>query len=156
MLMIGIDPGVTTGVAAWDGQALQSVTSMSICEAMMYVQALHQAKRLHSVTFEDARLRTWYGDKGREALQGAGSIKRDCQIWAEWLGMLGCPYKAISPQAKGAKVDAAAFARLTGWTARTNNHARDAAMLVFGRKLGTTGSVMDGKTPGLDRANHYG
>jgi hypothetical protein len=139
MLMIGIDPGVTTGVAAWDGQALQSVTSMSICAAMTHVQVLHQAGRLHSVTFEDARLRTWYGSKGREALQGAGSIKRDCQIWAEWLGMLGCPYKSISPQAKGAKVDAAAFARLTGWTARTNNHARDAAMLVFGRPLRNPG-----------------
>jgi hypothetical protein len=148
MLMIGIDPGVTTGVAAWDGQALQSVTSMSICEAMMYVQELREAGRLHSVTFEDARLRG--GNKlksgvdysGSARLQGAGSIKRDCQIWAEWLGMLGCPYKAISPQAKGAKVDAAAFARLTGWTARTNNHARDAAMLVFGRKIGMAGSVV--------------
>jgi hypothetical protein len=141
MLMIGIDPGVNTGIAAWDGQALQFVTSMSICVAMKHVQALRQSGRLHSVTFEDARLRTWYGSKGREALQGAGSIKRDCQIWAEWLGMLGCPYKAISPQAKGAKLDAATFSRLTGWTQRTNEHGRDAAMLVFGRKLNATGSV---------------
>ena len=148
MLMIGIDPGVTTGVAAWDGQALQYVTSMSICEAMMHMQTLHLSNELHSVTFEDARLRGGNKlksgvDYSRAArLQGAGSIKRDCQIWAEWLGMLRCPYKAISPQAKGAKVDAAAFARLTGWTERTNNHGRDAAMLVFGRKMGATGSVV--------------
>ena len=141
MLMVGIDPGVNTGFAVWDGKALLAVSSMGICDAMMQVQVMHKVKSLHSVTFEDARLRTWYGNKGRDALQGAGSIKRDCQIWAEWLGLLGCPYKSVSPQAKGAKVDAATFARLTGWQGRTNNHGRDAAMLVFGRKLNATGSV---------------
>jgi hypothetical protein len=84
-----------------------------------------------TVTYEDARLRTWFGAKGREALQGAGSVKRDCGIWAELLGTLKIPYKAVSPQSKGRKLDAAQFAKLTGWTGRTNEHARDAAMLVW-------------------------
>jgi hypothetical protein len=139
MLMVGIDPGVNTGFAIWDGHALLSVSSLGICAAMMQVQVMHTTGQLHSVTFEDARLRTWYGSKGRESLQGAGSIKRDCQIWAEWLGLLGCPYKSVSPQSKGAKLDAATFERLTGWQGRTNNHGRDAAMLVFGRPLRSAG-----------------
>ena len=88
---------------------------------------------LHSVVFEDARLRKWFGSKGREALQGAGSIKRECQLWAEWLAAVGCSYRAVSPHSKGPKLDAAQFARLTGWPGRTNEHGRDAAMLVFGR-----------------------
>lgn len=30
---------------------------------------------------EDARLRKWYGNAGREELQGAGSVNRDASIW---------------------------------------------------------------------------
>jgi hypothetical protein len=134
-LVIGIDPGVTTGLAIWDGegQKLIEVGSMGVVGAMMKVQLKQQSGRLHSVVFEDARLRTWFGAKGREALQGAGSIKRDCQIWVEWLEYLGCAYRAVSPQGKGAKIDAEHFKRLTKWAGRTNEHARDAAMLVIGR-----------------------
>lgn len=135
-LFVGIDPGVHTGFATWDAtnQKFLAVSSTNISQAMLRVGALHRAGELHSVTFEDARLRTWFGTKGREALQGAGSIKRDSQIWAEFLGQVGCAYKGVSPQSKGAKVDAARFARLTGWTGRTNEHARDSAMLVWGLK----------------------
>jgi hypothetical protein len=135
-LFVGIDPGVTTGFATWDAtnQKFLAVSSTDILQAMKRVDVLHRAGGLHSVTFEDARLRTWFGTKGREALQGAGSIKRDSQIWAEFLGQVGCAYKGVSPQSKGAKVDAARFERLTGWTGRTNEHARDAAMLVLGMK----------------------
>ena len=131
--MVGIDPGVTTGYAVWDvdAQALVDVSSLKICDAMLRLHVMHKAQPVHMVVFEDARLRTWFGTKGREALQGAGSIKRDCQIWADWLGIVGCPYKQVSPHQKGAKVDADRFEKLTRWTGRTNEHGRDAAMLVW-------------------------
>ena len=132
----GIDPGVTTGFALWDIDArkLEEVSSMGIVDALVRVQLMHGVGSLHVVVYEDARLRTYFGAKGREALQGAGSIKRDCSVWAEWLAMLGCAYKAVSPRAKGPKRDAEQFARLTGWTARTNEHGRDAAILILGMK----------------------
>lgn len=135
-LFVGIDPGTTTGFGIWDAttQSFTDVTSMGIVAAMLRVDLMHRAGSLVHVTFEDARLRTWFGTKGREALQGAGSIKRDCQVWAEWLGHVGCAYKSVSPQAKGPKLAAAQFERLTGWTGRTNEHARDSAMLVWGLK----------------------
>ena len=81
-----------------------------------------------------ARLRTWFANNGREALQGAGSIKRDCLLWETWLQSRGVPYKAIKPAAGATKWDAAKFQRITGWTKRTNEHARDAALLCFGVK----------------------
>lgn len=136
MMLIGIDPGVTTGFAVWDpgAKALLACRSMLIHEAMRQVEHMHCDGLLREVTMEDARLRTWFGLKGREALQGAGSIKRDCTIWADFLGALGVPYRSVKPQAGATKWTAEMFQRTTGWTGRTNEHARDAALLVWGRK----------------------
>jgi hypothetical protein len=120
----------------WDslGRRLVRVDSMLLHEAWAAVLELRAAGVLHSVTFEDARLRTGYfGPDSQAKQQGAGSIKRDCSAWADFLGAHGISYRGISPRAKGAKVDAEGFARLTGWTRRTSEHGRDAAMLVIGR-----------------------
>lgn len=142
MIHIGIDPGVSTGYAAWDAteRKLASVRTLKIHEAMESVMQLRAAGLLHSVTFEDARLRTWFGKMDREQAkygaavrEGAGSVKRDCSIWADFLGAHGIPYRAIKPQVGATKWKADHFARVTGWTGRTSEHARDAALLVFGR-----------------------
>jgi len=134
-MIVGLDPGVTTGLAVWDAQQqrLTAVESMGIVAAMLRVQSMMSFGSLHSVVFEDARLRAYFGNKGREALQGAGSIKRDCGIWVEWFEHVGCAYRAISPRQKGAKLNATQFQMLTLWEGRTNDHGRDAALLVLGR-----------------------
>lgn len=142
MIHIGIDPGVSTGYAAWDAaeRKLAEVQTLKIHKAIAFVLELHYTGLLHSVTFEDARLRTWFGKMDREQAkygaavrEGAGSVKRDCSIWADFLGDHGIAYKAIKPQAGATKWKADHFARVTGWTGRTSEHARDAALLVFGR-----------------------
>lgn len=134
-MIVGLDPGVRTGFAVWSRaeRRLTTVETLGITQAMTLIRTMADAEALHSVRFEDARLRTWFGARGREALQGAGSIKRDCSIWQEFLsGLVGVPFLPVSPQSKGAKLDAAAFKRLTGWQGRTSEHGRDAAMLVIG------------------------
>lgn len=135
-LLIGLDPGATTGYAEWccSAQRLVTVESMLIHQAMARVRERLASGLLSAVVWEDARLRTWFGAKGREALQGAGSIKRDCSIWEAYLAELGCTEQRLKPQAGGTKWPADRFTRLTGWAGRTNEHARDAAMLVYGRK----------------------
>lgn len=132
-LLIGIDPGTHTGLALWDRSSRQflAVKAVSIIEAMDEVLTCHQAATIE-LRFEDARQRRWFGNKGREALQGAGSIKRDCAIWEDFCRHYGIKFKAIPPQAGATKWDAATFKRLTGWPKRTNEHARDAGVLVFG------------------------
>ena len=136
MLLVGIDPGVNTGWAVWDKEAqwLLDVTSLTIVEAFDRLDAMKESGAELEVRFEDARLRTWFAQKGREALQGAGSIKRDCSVWETFLRSRGIPYRAIKPAAGATKWDAAKFARITGWTKRTNEHARDAALLCYGIK----------------------
>ncbi|KQF50035.1 hypothetical protein APC13_01240, partial [Acinetobacter pittii] len=89
---------------------------------------------------EDARLRTWFGridseqkKYGAGVREGIGSVKRDAQIWEDWCKEQGLNYKMVHPAANKTKTDAKYFLKLTGWAKRTNEHARDAAMLVFGR-----------------------
>ncbi len=136
-IIVGIDPGVSTGMAMWERyrQKFVSVETVMLHEAWQAVLSLHLAGALHSVTFEDARLRTGYfGENSRAKQQGAGSIKRDCGAWADFLGAHKIAYREVSPKAKGAKVDAATFKRWTKWAGRTSQHSRDAGMLVFGAK----------------------
>lgn len=133
--VVGIDPGVHTGVAVWDrdAQQLLRVDCMSIIDAMDLLEVLRREARLE-VRIEDARLRTWFANKGREALQGAGSIKRDCAVWESWLKARKVAYRAVKPMSGATKLTAQQFSRLTGWSGRTNEHGRDAAMLVFGER----------------------
>jgi hypothetical protein len=137
--MVGIDPGVNTGFALWEPleKRLSEVGSTTIVVAMRRVEAIQEAGALSLVVFEDARLRTGYfGERSEHKKQGAGSIKRDCSVWEEWLTVIGAQYVAMSPLQKGAKLDDAPFRKITGWAKRSNSHARDAAMLVYGRSPG--------------------
>ena len=140
MILLGIDPGTETGLARWvtTTQQLQRVESMTILQAMRVVE-LEACQRMPDlfVIFEDARKRKWYGKMDREQTkygagvrEGVGSVKRDCAIWEEFLGGLGVAFEMRYPSAT--KLKAEPFARLTGWPSRTNEHARDAAMIVFG------------------------
>lgn len=130
--LIGIDPGVTTGVAIICSGSLLSVASMSAVLAEERVKRWHEDKGDGLlVVFEDARLRSWFGSKGREALQGAGSIKRDCQRWEEWLTRHGIKHQSVAPKAVATKLDARRFAAWTGWADRTNEHSRDAAAVIW-------------------------
>ena len=136
-IVVGIDPGVSTGLALWDSvdKRLLEVLTLGILQAQQYVLTLKNLGNLSHIVMEDARLRTgWFGENSAAKQQGAGSIKRDCSIWTEFCDMHGILLRSVSPKHKGAKVDAAMFAKLTKWEGRTSEHARDAAMLVIGTR----------------------
>jgi len=138
MIIVGIDPGVITGFAVWNDVARQltQVASLKIHEAMRRVLEIKPGL----VVFEDARQRNWFGGRdnkqhkfGAGVREGAGSVKRDCTIWEDFLKDHGIPYIACAPAVKSTKWDAKKFKAVTGWTGRTSEHARDATVLVFGR-----------------------
>lgn len=134
-LFIGIDVGTETGYAEWSAteQRLLTVESMKIHEVMDRVKEQHKIYGSGLfVRFEDARKRNWFGDAGREKLQGAGSIKRDSAIWEDFLTSEGISFEAVAPKRNRTKTAAEYFKRVTGWQKRTNEHSRDAAMLVVG------------------------
>lgn len=134
MIYVGIDTGTHTGVAVYDSsiKAFTMIDTMLIHKAMDFVRNLHQECQAKSIPlcvyYEDAHLRSvkWL-NTGRE--QGAGSIKRDCNIWRDFLKDESIEAYPTKPYAT--KQDAKSFAEETGWTKRTSNHGRDAANIIL-------------------------
>lgn len=143
MLAVGIDPGKNTGIAVWntETQSFETVDTMLIHEALL---AIWNGWRTHPdddvrVYFEDARQRQYLprernASEYRGKLMGAGSVKRDSVIWQDALTDWGIPFTMVPPRAGATKWTADTFRRITGYTGRTSNHARDAALLVYGMK----------------------
>ena len=133
-IIAGIDPGVHTGLALWNCKEQKFIK----IQTLTIIQAMHELEirrhLLREIWFEDARMRTWFGTAGREKLQGAGSIKRDCSIWQEFCEYHEIPFRAIKPARGQTKWPAPYFQKVTGWGERTSQHARDAGALVFGVK----------------------
>ena len=54
-------------------------------------------------------------------------------IWEEFCTDYEIAFRALPPAKGGTKLNPDYFKALTGWKKRTSEHARDAAMIVFGR-----------------------
>lgn len=143
-MIYGIDPGTHTGLALWDSLAgrFLELEALPVHRALERVAERLRAYPFTPVVFEDARLRTWFGGMDREqrkygnaVREGAGAAKRDATIWADFLEDKGAPCFPRKPSSGSTKWPADRFARVTGWTGRTNEHARDAGVLVFGLKV---------------------
>lgn len=139
MIYIGIDPGTKTGLAVWDSEKreFRIVRTTRILEAIWVCQEILRRVVPH-IIFEDARRRKYLPreknlSEYRGKLMGAGSVKRDCEIWEEFCKGYNIPFTAVPPRKGATKWDADYFKKVTGWTGRTSNHARDAALLVFNR-----------------------
>ena len=137
MIIIGIDPGVKTGVAFWDTKKkellkVESGSLIAIYEMILSDMELHFPANDCFIRIEDARKRKWFGKNSKSKMQGAGSVKRDTKIWQEICEYYEWPYQMIHPIKGATKWDSDKFQRVTGWQGRTNQNARDAAMMVFG------------------------
>ena len=134
MIRIGIDCGVKTGFAVVKDNKLITVSTETITSAMEIIRKWNTNSTLPEmkIYIEDARLRTWFTG-GREKAQGVGSVKRDCSIWEQFCIEQRIKYELVHPKHNVTKLNAEQFKKITGWTGRTSEHGRDAAMLVFGR-----------------------
>lgn len=136
-IFIGIDPGVKTGLAVWvqDAKRFSNIFSNGIIESMIAVLLFKKENGIENIRvyIENPNLRKWYGSNASKKQQGAGSIKRDYSIWIEFLQHHDIKYEEVNPKHVLTKLDAKTFASLTGWTIKTNEHSRDAAMLVYGK-----------------------
>ena len=144
MYYIGIDTGVNTGIAIWDNRkrSLLLVETTTIHKAMKVVEEYKEIAESEStkvvVRVEDPRQRTWFGtermsrEEERKRLQGVGSVKRDASIWEAFLEDLEVEYEMVAPKRNVTKLTQERFKAITGWEKWTNEHSRDAAMLIYG------------------------
>lgn len=138
--VIGVDTGVNTGICAYSRKEkkILYLASIKIHAAMDYIASYHRAyPGLVFVRVEDARQRTWIPKQKTESAErgrreGAGSVKRDAQIFEDFLNDLKIDFEMVAPKNNSTKVDAKYFKKITKWEGSTNSHSRDAAMLVIG------------------------
>jgi hypothetical protein len=129
---IGIDPGTNTGIATIEDGEFKVIQTTSIHRALLLVYMIHKENIIEEVVIEDPRNIGWSGPNAAAKAQGAGSIKRDANIWESFLTDYKIPFRFVRPSKKSlTKKDSDWFKLQTGWQERTSNHARDAACLIL-------------------------
>ena len=132
-VVVGIDPGVRTGVSFYyPGEHRVHSFTADILEAMDAVAKEHKQMTIF-VNIENPNLRRWYGQTSREVLQGAGSIKRDYSVWVSFLEREGIPFAEIAPKDVGQLTPA--LARKLTAKKRTSIHERDAICMALKKPL---------------------
>lgn len=139
MIILGIDPGQSTGVATFiDGKLVKLET----IQPHRLPDQLRQsgAKR---VIFEDSRLqsylfsgykpgaRTLSAPQQLKIARNVGQVDAWCSLIVAVCADLSIQAHGISPRAKGSKLNATQFGELTGWTDKSSEHTRDAAVVAW-------------------------
>lgn len=149
-IIIGIDPGQNTGFAVWDatGEKFISLLTLSFWEAIGLLQEAKSREDIGmsklEVIIEDVTQNKpifMKGNRGKSGVKGFAKIasnvgmnKRDAQLLISWCELNNVKVTKVRPTKKSAtKLDQETFAKITKYTLRTSQHARDAAMLCFGR-----------------------
>lgn len=157
--IIGIDPGTKTGLACWCPirKKLLCLETLSIHRAMFLVGSILERADHHQVFIEDPNTFIPFSKSNMVGItakmQGAGSVKRDFAIWLAYLKDVGLELAqsidivAVKLQGTLKKMPQPEFKRLTGWQYSTTEHARDAALLVYGRAISPKISVKSPARP---------
>lgn len=143
---IGIDPGVATGFAVYNSydKVFDKIETTNFWGCIGAIKGLFDDLGFGMVVVvEDPGLNKsihwnqYPGVKGKSVnyackiAQGVGMNKKEAALIIQFLKLNNIPHKAIKPTAT--KKDKVYFKRVTKYNGRTNQHERDAGMLVFGR-----------------------
>jgi hypothetical protein len=140
--VLGIDPGRATGLAGFDPHEnrLLFVGSDRPLASIKRIERWAAGGLLLGAYVEDSRRSPVYarhaGKNRSERDRVARSVGRIDQLIDLYLAVLhaaGVPAKGVPP-VRSKKWDAATLRCVTGYEGRTNEHGRDAARLVFGRR----------------------
>ena len=134
-LYIGIDPGIVSGIAVWDSLNgwFDMIDSMAIHELFDKLKFYHE---FYAVIVYIENPNTWVPFGGKSdpmRLQGAGAVKQTFKHILEFMEDKGIDFRPTKLQGTMKKVKSEYFKKLTGYQGKTNEHGRDAAMLVFGK-----------------------
>ena len=129
--IIGIDPGKNTGLAiAENGQLIKLMTTdfwgaVETIERNADAVIVIELPANKHIFHKGAQAR---GAIGRTGIN-VGSVIREAELLIQYLHRNDREHIIQRPQGKK---NAAEFKKITGWTGRTNQHERDAAMMIHG------------------------
>lgn len=139
-VLIGIDPGNTTGIAYYykTEKRLECFQYKSHIEAILSTVERLKELTAYDIYFriEDARKQKKRPDlkqmnRGKE--QGVGSVKARSKDWEDLCIKQGWSYEMCEPKRTPYKENPALFEKLTGIkTLKGESHLRDSAVLVYG------------------------
>ena len=132
--IIGIDPGVNTGVAVYIDGHLTQLLTMNILDAFEAIEWEFPAL----VCLEDSTLVSHIFTApgishmaGLKVARNIGEVDGCCKLIKYACERLNISYKSVSPKQKGKKMARKEFDALTGWKDTSNQHERDAAMVAW-------------------------
>jgi len=136
MLIIGIDPGVSNGIAIYKDGKLDRLETHTVSNIIEFLKIVKFNKC--KVIIEDSRLQSYLftgsASKRHTALKIArdvGGVDMICRIIESICLIYDEEFIAISPKSKGKKLNAEEFKIATGWEKQSNQHERDAAMIAW-------------------------
>lgn len=137
-IVVAIDPGTTTGFSVYSKKDKKWL----MCEQMLIHEAIFSIRTMVELNIgneihiivEDARnISGLYKNK-----LGAGSIRRDCSIWEDYLDSIKKHWKNVHTSYvrptgnRFLKMDADAWAKYAKWDKKIpGEHARDSATYLF-------------------------
>lgn len=148
MIHVGIDPGLHTCVCAWDSKLRKIVyiSTLNFWETIEYFEYLKHVNdnldgvlvfiensKLNKPTFVKAGGDT--AKKIQKISRNVGSNQRESELLIQGVRRLGFKVVEVKPtgqQGAKRKWTSEYFQKITGIN-KSSQHARDAAMLVFGR-----------------------
>jgi hypothetical protein len=130
MIVIGCDPGKSTGIAiARDGVLIELLTT-DFWGAIDIFNAYPNATVVIELT--DTK-HVWHKANNEKTTSrtgvNVGSCIREAELLIKWLHKESRNYIIQRPLGKKTAEE---FKRITGWTKQTNQHTRDAGMLING------------------------
>jgi len=152
-ILIGVDPGLITGVCVWspEREKILDMQSMSHIKFMEWIVTGNDVYNM-VVAIENPNLNqpVFMTKEEKDLIKGCGDFpakdialrillrraqnigmnKQIAKTLMEFMESKGIDFVPIRPFRK--KTDAEQFRNLTKWEGRTNQHNRDAAILVFG------------------------
>lgn len=138
--VLGLDPGLSTGLAGYDPEAdaLSFVASARPLAVLPQLARWAGAGLILGAYVEDSRSLPIYA-RNRDADRGTrdriarsvGRVDALTDLYLATLDDLGVPTACVEP-VRAAKWDSERLLRLTGYDRPTNEHGRDAARLVYG------------------------
>jgi hypothetical protein len=139
MIVLGIDPGQSTGLAVYANGILQALVTVNAETLPDWIaQSSLNGLKPNLIAFEDSRLTSHvFAAKGLsraaslKIARNVGEVDAKCSAIVLLAGSLNIACVGVSPQRKGAKVNSKDFKRITGWQRQSNQHVRDAAMVAW-------------------------